>query len=246
MSYDFRANQLRLNRIISSGSIPILIYPSSSAADFAGNLASSFSTSNIGSDVFVYISGSSTAKTVFGGDALTSGSFRSLNGITGSVRYTDAASTPFIVGGPNITVNYNSLGQYELTSSGGSSFSLSGSTTVYGDGTNYGSGSISGLFDTTTSRVGKYEVDIVAIQQGNVNAAGWKYSTTTLYATSDTFRFIGINEITEDKSSGAVGWEVNFNDSGTLDVTGSTAVGGTFFYVRVVNKMVANFNSIIF
>ena len=36
MAYDFRANQVRLNRIISSGSIPILIYPSSSAADLAG------------------------------------------------------------------------------------------------------------------------------------------------------------------------------------------------------------------
>lgn len=74
MAYDFRANQVRLNRIISSGSIPIIIYPSSSAADFAGNIEPSFSTAAVGSDVFLYVSGSSTAKTVFGGDIVVSGS----------------------------------------------------------------------------------------------------------------------------------------------------------------------------
>lgn len=117
MAYDFRANQVRLNRIISSGSIPILIYPSSSAADFAGNLVPSFSTSGIGSDVFLYISGSSSAKTVFGGDTLTSGSIRSLSGITGSLQFTDNSSTPFIISGPDIAVNYNALGQWEISGS---------------------------------------------------------------------------------------------------------------------------------
>jgi hypothetical protein len=117
MAYDFRANQIRLNRIISSGSVPILIYPSSSAADFSGNLVPSFSTASIGTDVFFFISGSSTAKTVFGGDILTSGSFSALKGITGSVRYTDTASTPFIIGGSDVTVNYNSLGQWEISGS---------------------------------------------------------------------------------------------------------------------------------
>jgi hypothetical protein len=117
MAYDFRANQVRLNRIISSGSIPILIYPSSSAADFAGNLDPSFSTTSIGSDVFFYVSGSSTAKTVFGGDVLSSGSLSSLKGITGSIQFTNAASTPFILGGADITVNYNSFGQWEISGS---------------------------------------------------------------------------------------------------------------------------------
>lgn len=123
MAYDFRANQIRLNRIISSGSVPILVYPSSSAADFAGNLKPSFSTAAVGSDVFLYVSGSSTAKTVFGGDTLTSGSFRSLAGITGSIRYINASNTSFIVGGSDIIVNYNSLGQWEISGSESSFFS---------------------------------------------------------------------------------------------------------------------------
>jgi len=119
MTYDFRANQVRLNKIISSGSIPILIYPSSSASDFNGNV--NFSTSGIGSDVFLFVSGNldGTSKALFGGNVVTSGSIRSLNGITGSVQYTDDATTPFVVNGPNITTNYNSLGQWEITGSGG-------------------------------------------------------------------------------------------------------------------------------
>ena len=40
--------------------------------------------------------------------------------ITGSIQYVDDANTiPFIINGPNITVNYNSLGQWAITSSGG-------------------------------------------------------------------------------------------------------------------------------
>ena len=163
--------------------------------------------------------------------------------ITGSIHTVDGTN-PYILGN-GITVNYNSLGQYELTSSGGGGTTYSGSITVYGDGTNRGSGSISGLFDTTANRVGKYEVDIVAISFNNGNAAGWKFSTTTFSGSPSVFRFIGINELSEDLSSGASDWEVNFNDSGTLDVTGSTILNGTFFYARVTNKMVANFNTII-
>lgn len=137
MAYDFRANQVRLNRIISSGSIPIIIYPSGSAADFAGNLDPSFSTTSIGSDVFLYVSGSSKAKTVFGGDVVSSGSFRSLKGLTGSLQYTDNSSTPFIVGGPDITTNYNSLGQWEISGSEASFFTSPSNNVVQTTGSLY-------------------------------------------------------------------------------------------------------------
>ena len=81
MTYDFRANQVRLNRIISSGSIPILIYPSSSATNFQGGKT----FPDPGSDVFLFVSGSSTAKTVFGGDAVVSSSLKVLGPITASI-----------------------------------------------------------------------------------------------------------------------------------------------------------------
>lgn len=130
MAYDFRANQVRLNRIISSGSLPILVYPSSSAVDFAGNLVASFSTASVGSDVFFFVSGSSSAKSLFGGDVVSSGSIRSLSGITGSLRYTNASNTPFIIAGSDITANYNSLGQWEITGSASSFFTSPSSNVV--------------------------------------------------------------------------------------------------------------------
>ena len=72
MAYDFRANQIRLNRVISSGSVPIYIYPSGSATDLQGGI--SFSTASIGTDVFLFVSGSSNAITLFGGNVVSSGS----------------------------------------------------------------------------------------------------------------------------------------------------------------------------
>lgn len=73
MSFDFRGDQLRTNRIISSGSTPLLVYPSSSALNFQGGL-SEFSTASIGTDVFFYVSGSAAKKSLFGGDIKVSGS----------------------------------------------------------------------------------------------------------------------------------------------------------------------------
>jgi len=106
MSFDLRADQIRIGRIISSGSLPLLIYPSSSALNLAGGLAN-FSTASIGSDVFIYVSGSSSKRAVFGGDVRVSGS------LTASVRTVDGTNL-FMVGS-GVTINYNSLGQFELT-----------------------------------------------------------------------------------------------------------------------------------
>lgn len=78
MAIDFRADQVRLNRLISSGSTPILIYPSSSASDLAGGQTAEFVTSSVGTDVFLFVSGATdgTGKTLFGGDAVVSGNVR--------------------------------------------------------------------------------------------------------------------------------------------------------------------------
>jgi hypothetical protein len=116
MAYDFRANQIRLNKIISSGSVPIYIYPSSSATDFQGG--TNFSTSGIGTDVFLFVSGSSNAVSLFGGNVVASGSVRSFAGLTGSIRYVDESNNPLVVAGPDISVNYNPLGQWEISGSG--------------------------------------------------------------------------------------------------------------------------------
>lgn len=90
-SLDFRASQVRTNKIISSGSTGtgarILIYDIS--ADFPsapnyGNIDTNvFDTSNIGTDIFLYVSGTVTSSAsaakiaVFGGDVLVSGTLSS-------------------------------------------------------------------------------------------------------------------------------------------------------------------------
>ena len=120
MTYDFRAQQVRLNRIISSGSIPILIYASSSATDLQGGKT----FPDPGSDVFLFISGSSTAKTVFGGDVVISGSLTasivSASQLTGSLQNI-TVGIPYLVGGTNITLTTSSIGQITITSTAASS-----------------------------------------------------------------------------------------------------------------------------
>ena len=115
MAYDFRAQQVRLNRIISSGSIPILIYPSSSATDLQGGK----NFPDPGSDVFLFVSGSSTSKSVFGGDVVISGSLTasivSASQLTGSLQNI-TVGIPYLVGGTNITLATSSIGQVTITS----------------------------------------------------------------------------------------------------------------------------------
>lgn len=85
MSLDFRADQLRSKALISSGS-QILVYPISVDGTPAnrGNIdQTKFNTSSIGTDVFLFFSGSigslgtsnSSGTAVFGGDLRTSGAF---------------------------------------------------------------------------------------------------------------------------------------------------------------------------
>jgi hypothetical protein len=120
MTYDFRANQVRLNRIISSGSIPIIIYASSSATDLQGGK----NFPDPGSDVFLFVSGSSTAKTLFGGDVVVSGSLTasivSASQLTGSLQNI-TTGVPYLVGGTNITLATSSIGQITITSTAASS-----------------------------------------------------------------------------------------------------------------------------
>lgn len=85
MSIDFRSDQIRVNKIIASGSTgtqaKILIYPVNASSNLQGGInLSVFNTSSIGSDVFLYVSGAintlglpQNGGVVFGGDVHFSG-----------------------------------------------------------------------------------------------------------------------------------------------------------------------------
>ncbi|TXH11650.1 MAG: hypothetical protein E6R04_00970, partial [Spirochaetes bacterium] len=66
MTYDFRASQIRTNKLITSGSTgtnaALLIYPFTVALNQSGSINSSmFGTGSIGQDVFLFVSGAASS-----------------------------------------------------------------------------------------------------------------------------------------------------------------------------------------
>jgi len=86
MPKDFKASQIRTSKIIISGSESgkpaLLVYSASSATDHAGSFQSDMLT-NVGSDVYLFVSGNNGSilsgnrsnVTLFGGDVVVSGTF---------------------------------------------------------------------------------------------------------------------------------------------------------------------------
>jgi hypothetical protein len=111
MPLDFKARQIRTAQIIASGSnkTPLIIYGSGSALDYYGSYPVPL-LSNVGSDVFLFVSGGIGQKdstnalsvSVFGGDVVISGTAyngsgipyslgASSAGIAGCVQYSNGA-----------------------------------------------------------------------------------------------------------------------------------------------------------
>ena len=85
MPKDFKASQIRTSALIGSGSsksLPgMLVYSASDASDFEGAYQADMLT-NVGSDVFLFVSGAKdtrTGVTLFGGDIVVSGSLYTEN-----------------------------------------------------------------------------------------------------------------------------------------------------------------------
>ena len=99
MAYDFRASQIRTNKIVASGSTgtgaSIMLYGHDvdGVPPLQGNIDPSFDTSAIGQDTFLYISGSEDKRTVVGGGLTLSGTIQPLQGLPigdiGIISYAD-------------------------------------------------------------------------------------------------------------------------------------------------------------
>lgn len=97
MALDFRATQVRTNKIIASGSTgtnaSLLVYPFASALNLSGGLdPSKFITGSIGQDAFLYVSGvigsldaATRAAVVLGGDLHISGNLRVAGTLTATI-----------------------------------------------------------------------------------------------------------------------------------------------------------------
>ena len=102
-----------------------------------------------------------------GGTLYITGTLSASAGITGSIHYVDAVgSVPFLVNGTNITTNYNSLGQWEITGSGGGG-SVTGSNTQvqFNDDGAFGASS---LLTFNTASVGNVGVGTLTYLTGAV------------------------------------------------------------------------------
>lgn len=96
MPIDFKASQIRTNKIIASGSLSkpyLLIYPSGSAIDDSGNTTK---ISGTGSDGWLFVSGgiNSNDRVVFGGDTTVSGTFIVSPNILEPLIFATASSDP--------------------------------------------------------------------------------------------------------------------------------------------------------
>lgn len=215
MAYDFRANQIRLNRIISSGSVPIYVYSSGSAADFQGGL--NFPTANIGSDVFLFVSGSSTEKTLFGGDVHSSGSIT-----------TEQTLTAQAVSAVNVAGSLSISGfQYIGTNTPDTNFFISSPAGRFVVQSYYGGG----VADIHSQ--GKISFSNAAAYSGTLSSSNTDNRTWNFPDASGdvlfTSRILAGPNIT-----------VNSHASGLVSITGSSVVASDYFFSRYANIIEAS------
>lgn len=154
MSFDLKAQQIRVNKIINSGSVsaaPLLIYGLGSATNEEGGVSSAnFIT---GTDTWLYISGTTGSKNsssrgslTFGGDITVSGTIYDSSGAA----YSTGGGTP---GGSNTQVQFNDSGIF--SGSNGLTFNKStGLVTITGSLNVGGNVSVIGGQLNTTSTDG--------------------------------------------------------------------------------------------
>ena len=140
MAKDFSAKQIRVSQLIASGGINkkphvgLVIYSASRGTDYAGTFPESI-LSDVGSDTFLFVSGSKGTRqvttgdraggiAVFGGDVVVSGSTHALGvvnapvGFSGSLtRLVDGRS--YLAAGTNVTITSESNGQITIAAAAG-------------------------------------------------------------------------------------------------------------------------------
>ena len=118
---------------VSSGSFNVPSpskFVTTASVSLAGGLGFTHSVDEAGTDVYMFVSGSTNSlgtavpgSSVFGGDVLGSGSIVSVLGLSGSLtRLSDGRS--YLVGGSNVTITSASNGQVTIAASGGGAGSI--------------------------------------------------------------------------------------------------------------------------
>jgi len=212
VALDFRASQTRTNKLIASGSTgtnaSLLVYPFSVASNLSGGLNTSlFSTSSIGTDVFLFISGSSGSLDSgshgivgFGGDAHVSGTLRVQGSfdVIGPIHYLSRVDATFkqfffieddnpVVGNPFETFLFRANNFFFAPTDPGYGIILSSSTEIDGDLlVSVGiSGSHTALADGNPAFVAGPGITIGTTANGAVTISG-SSSSPSLFTVSGT------------------------------------------------------------
>lgn len=225
MTFDFRASQIRTNKLITSGSTQtnaaLLIYPFSRALDQSGSINTSmFATGSIGQDVFIFVSGAINSTntttqgvTVFGGDVKISGSFQIITSFE----------------------SYAPISAY-------SALTVFGDTNFLGNATMFASGSVSGPFTaSSTSRL--VGATVVSGAFTSINTASFSGPVTA----SNTALFSGVTTFSNTTSfSGPVTASNSLVVTGRLSGSLQTLTDGTPFLLAGPNiTIVTNSNGAV-
>ena len=250
---DFKAGQLRTSKIIGSGSLDsghpngapgLLIYSASSATDYAGGIDTSGDDAmlkNVGSDVFLFVSGSKNVDnwnlgghvrkdiTLFGGDVVISGTMF----VENLVAEVDMTATGSVMISGSLVVS-------QSLTVGGSENSLSGKITgpfvairlesVAGGGTDEGSAIVwdsAGGATQADAAIWEGGGDLFLSASDDVHILAGGSGDGVIYLSS-SFVDVGV----QTGSGGFftfVGKDTAFRVSGTIGSTGTTLRGGALF-----------------
>jgi len=245
MAIDFRANQIRVNKIISSGS-SIIIYPSGAASDFAGTINTSiFPQTGFGSDVFLFVSGGNARNSatrnvsVFGGVLVTSGTLYALAGLSGSLTKLNDG-TNYLIGSGGISIVTNSNGSVTISFSGsssGTSFSFS-STSIAFSGSSGLTGSPGFYFDNNSNQLFLYADASKTSNDGlKITSSGLYRLTSSVSSNKHDLNLNAADAYLVSASGGdvnIVGGNSSFKDDS------SPSVGGSISLIAGSGSKVAN------
>ena len=162
---DFLSSRVRTNAIIASGSNSarpsLTVYSASNASDSTGTITDAQIYTNVGRDIFLYVSGaagtvdtSTAGSSLFGGDLVSSGTIKAITKVTSPVFSGSLTrlqnGTSYLIAGTSISITTGSSGAVTITNTGVTPPGGSDEYVQFNSGSTF-SGSQGLLFNYTTN-----------------------------------------------------------------------------------------------